>query len=473
MCHAAFYVFAVPSVLWLDAGMTTFHTGSTPFEDITGELSMNSQQETAVSLPEDSIHESAWQRWLDAVPWFPLSVLASIFAVGHMFNRIVESRFLFGHPDSSPLASILHYNAVTVITGLGVAIYGCCLNRQLQKRIEQREQLGPYTLHELIGSGGMGDVYLAEHQLLKRKCAVKLIRRDKASNRRMLARFEREVKATAQLTHWNTIQVYDYGCTPDGTFYYSMEYLQGLNLRQLVDQYGPLPPGRVIFILRQLCGALHEAAGYGLVHRDIKPSNIFLAERGQLYDVAKLLDFGLVRPASLGTCPIRNVSRQLQGSPRFMCPEQAQGQKPDCRGDLYSLACVAYFLLAGRGPFEDDNPVMLVVAHASVPAPRLSEIGVSVPKDLEDIVMRCLSKKPDDRYQSPRELQDALESCVSAGEWSWKEAEHWWNSRLTRDCVNQPPDVPLNPESGVVAPVASDPDPTLVFENRVGFDRLF
>jgi serine/threonine-protein kinase len=242
----------------------------------------------------------------------------------------------------------------------------------------------------------------------------------------MLARFEREVKATAQLTHWNTVQVYDYGCTPGGTFYYAMEYLQGLNLRQLVDDHGPLPPGRVVFILRQLCGALHEAAQYGLVHRDIKPSNIFLAERGHMYDVAKLLDFGLVTPASLGTSPIRNLSHQLQGSPRYMCPEQAQGLKPDCRGDLYSLACVAYYLLSGQSPFEDDNPVMLVVAHASATAPRIEDLGIDVPRDLSDIVMKCLAKKPGDRYQTPRELQDALEKCDCAAEWSWIHAERWW-----------------------------------------------
>ena len=150
-------------------------------------------------------------------------------------------------------------NAQRLVIGFGIAIYGCVIYRQLQRRIHDQVQLGPYTLHELIGSGGMGDVYLAEHRLLKRKCAVKLIRRDRASDRRMLARFEREVKATAQLTHWNTVQVYDYGRTSNGTFYYAMEYLQGLNLRQLVEQFGPQSPARTIYILRQLCSALHEA----------------------------------------------------------------------------------------------------------------------------------------------------------------------------------------------------------------------
>jgi serine/threonine-protein kinase len=366
--------------------------------------------------------------WIPAA--LPCLLITVVLLVGGLSGQSSAAR---GQESSG--SAFCQRNLSTLVVGFGCAIYGCLVNRRLQQKIQKQEQLGPYTLHELIGSGGMGDVFLAEHQLLKRKCAVKLIRRDRAANRRMLARFEREVKATAQLTHWNTVQVYDYGCTPGGTFYYAMEYLQGLNLRQLVEEYGPLPPGRVVFILRQLCGALHEAAQYGLVHRDIKPSNIFLAERGQMHDVAKLLDFGLVLPASMGVSPLRNLSRQLQGSPRYMCPEQTMGQKPDCRGDLYSLACVAYYLLSGRPPFEDDNPVMLVVAHSQTPAPRLEEIGVDIPQDLSDIVMKCLSKNPADRFQTPRELQQALENCACLNDWSWSHAERWWQSHPRKsDC---------------------------------------
>jgi serine/threonine-protein kinase len=193
-----------------------------------------------------------------------------------------------------------------------------------------------------------------------------------------------------------------------------------------------------------------------------------------MYDVAKLLDFGLVRPAALGTCPIRNVSRQLQGSPRFMCPEQAQGQKPDFRGDLYSLACVAYFLLSGRGPFEDDNPVMLVVAHASVPAPRLSEIGVAVPKDLEDIVMKCLCKKPEDRYQTPRELQEALDACQSAHDWNWKAAEVWWQQHASNSSLPASEQTGVSLDTHPIQPAATqDPDLTFVCEDRSRFDNVF
>ena len=400
------------------------------------------------------------------IPWYPLTMVAAITIGGLFIARVFSTVLEAGILPESPTLTFLHQNMATFVVGFGLAVYGCRVNRSLMAEQQRREHMGPYKLMKLIGSGGMGEVYLAEHELLKRRCAVKLVRSDKAANRKMLARFEREVKATAQLTHWNTVQVYDYGCTKSGTFYYAMEYLQGLNLRQLVEENGPLPPGRVIFILRQLCGALHEAALFGLVHRDIKPSNIFLTERGQMFDIAKLLDFGLVRPASFGTCPIRNVSRQLQGSPRFMCPEQAQGQKPDCRGDLYSLACVAYFLLTGRAPFEDDNPVMLVVAHASTPAKSFQEIGVAVPSDLSAVIMKCLKKNPDDRFQSPRDLQEALDLCDAAQDWTWRHAENWW--------LDHPDDThhllgehgsssDTNPSASVIA---SEPDATFVCNDR-------
>lgn len=351
---------------------------------------------------------------------------AGLFGVGVLATLACFTAIQGGLINPQTPLMFLKYHSSTMVVAFGFAIFACAITRQLGKEAPKGNHLGPYKLIRLIGQGGMGEVYLAEHELLRRRCAVKVIRSDKASNRKMLARFEREVKATAQLTHWNTVQVYDYGRTANGTFYYSMEYLQGLNLRQLVENHGPQPPGRVVFILRQLCGALHEAATFGLVHRDIKPSNIFLTERGQMFDVAKLLDFGLVRPAAFGTCPIRNVSKQLQGSPRFMCPEQAQGQKPDCRGDLYSLACVAYFLLSGRTPFEDENPVFLVVAHTTTPAPTFEEIGIDVPRDLADIIMTCLRKKPEERIQSPRELLEALDRCACAWDWSWSKAENWW-----------------------------------------------
>lgn len=316
--------------------------------------------------------------------------------------------------------------------------------------------IGPYHLLRRIGAGGMGEVYLAEHRLLRRRCAIKLIRSDKSANAKMLTWFEREVRATAQLTHWNTVQVYDYGCTSSGIFFYAMEYLQGLNLRQLVDAHGPMPPARVVYLLRQLCGALHEAACYGLVHRDIKPSNIFLTERGQMFDVVKLLDFGLVRPALSDSGFIQNSNGKLQGSPRFMCPEQAMGQKPDFRGDLYSLACVAYYLLTGKPPFSDENPVMLVVAHATATPQSLSDQVADLPADLCDIIMKCLNKRPEDRFPSARALLQALEQCSCADEWSWYNAEEWWLSRGDNSGSGSGDDADVSGESSETEPVTND-----------------
>ena len=408
------------------------------------------------------------------LPWLQIAVLITILTLGLCAGPLAEIVFDPEHAQHTLVGRFLIENAATLVVGFGFASYGCVLNRQLQRKIHDQKQLGPYTLLELIGSGGMGDVYLAEHQLLKRRCAVKLIRKDRASDRRMLARFEREVKATAQLTHWNTVQIYDYGRTSNGTFYYAMEYLQGLNLRQLVERFGRQSPARVVYILRQLCGSLHEAYASGLVHRDIKPSNIFLAERGHLHDVAKLLDFGLVRPAGFGLDSICCVGGRLQGSPRFMCPEQARGQKSDSRGDLYSMAVVGYYLLTGRTPFEDDNPVFLVVAHATTPAPDMNDLGAEVPQDLSDIIMKCLSKHADDRFQNPRELMAAMEKCACAADWTWREAEQWWKQNLIQLRTGHDGPASSAPETQPLQrPIEPDHDATVVPGEAIALGGIF
>ncbi|MEZ6125863.1 MAG: serine/threonine-protein kinase [Planctomycetaceae bacterium] len=333
---------------------------------------------------------------------------------------------------TAAVLSLNHRSEALLFPGLLTAAVITGLLAIRQTRVHRRpslpvvERIGPYVLKRKLGAGGMGEVYLAEHALMKRSCAVKLIHPRQAHDREMQERFAREAKATAQLTHWNTIEVYDYGTAEDGRFFYVMEFLEGVNLWQYVKQFGPMSPARVVYLLKQLCDALYEAECAGLVHRDIKPSNVFLTRRGGSYDVVKLLDFGLVQPISQQPVKIKNVKRRLHGSPQFMCPEQAVGLSPDHRGDLYSLGAVAYFLLSGRPPFTDENPIMLVVAHATGGIPPLNEIGVAVPQDLCAIVMKCLSRNPDDRFSSARSLLDALDSCSCAGEWTRKSAEQWW-----------------------------------------------
>jgi serine/threonine-protein kinase len=273
----------------------------------------------------------------------------------------------------------------------------------------------------------MGEVYLAEHRLLKRPCAIKLIKPESASNPRSLARFEREVRATARLSHPNTVEVYDYGSTDDGTFYYVMEYLPGLSLADLLGKYGPLPPGRVIYLLRQACGALAEAHAAGLIHRDLKPANIFAARRGGKTDVAKVLDFGLVKPTDADDRADLSREGTIRGTPLYMAPEQTTPGRPiDHRIDLYALGAVAYELLTGRPPFEGEGAVQVLIAHARDPVLPPSRRRPGVPEDLERVVLRCLAKDPDGRFPDADGLEQALAACEDAATWDAARAARWW-----------------------------------------------
>jgi tRNA A-37 threonylcarbamoyl transferase component Bud32 len=317
--------------------------------------------------------------------------------------------------------------AMLMAMAFGSSVFGTHMIGNLRREAYEARQLGQYRLRHLIGAGGMGEVYLAEHQMLKRPCAIKVIRPGKAHDARALARFELEVRATATLTHWNTVEIFDYGSTDDGTFYYVMEYLPGLNLADLVDRHGALPPERAIHLLAQTCDALGEAHGLGLIHRDLKPGNIFAAHRGGVFDVAKLLDFGLAK--CLVESQPMNLTQEgaITGSPMFMSPEQALGEvEPDARSDIYSLGAVAYYLLCGRPPFQGDKAMRVIMAHVHEPPPPLSQISSDIPADLERVVMRCLAKDPADRYQNVTSLGEALRQCVAAGLWTRQRAAEWW-----------------------------------------------
>jgi serine/threonine-protein kinase len=306
--------------------------------------------------------------------------------------------------------------AVNVSLAASLAIYGAHRIETLRVQAAQARQLGPYQLKERLGAGGMGEVYLAEHVLLRRPCAVKLIRPERAGDPQFLRRFEREVQVTATLSHPNTVEVFDYGHADDGTFYYVMEYLPGLNLEELVQRHGPLPAPRVIHLLRQVCGALREAHVIGLVHRDIKPSNVLVCERGGVVDVAKLLDFGLVRAprhAEMGQTLTQEGT--LAGTPAYMSPEQAAGQMDvDARSDLYSLGAVAYFLLTGQPPFVRPTAVQTLAAHLSEPVTPPSALRPGLSADLEAVVLRCLDKEPARRFPTAEALDQALRRCVEA-----------------------------------------------------------
>ncbi|MEM9187289.1 MAG: serine/threonine-protein kinase, partial [Planctomycetota bacterium] len=321
------------------------------------------------------------------------------------------------------------YNSYTAEQGMVMALalvtatVGVHTINNLRREAFEAKRLGQYRLKHKLGAGGMGEVYLAEHQLMKRPCAIKIIRPEKAGDARIIARFEREVRSTAKLSHWNSIEIYDYGSAADGTFYYVMEYLPGHNIGELVEGYGPLPPARAIHLIDQVCQALAEAHGNGLVHRDIKPANIFCAYRGGVYDVAKLLDFGLAKPTFESGDATLTQEGAITGSPLFMSPEQATGEREaDARSDIYSLGAVLYYLATGRPPFDYQQSVKVIIAHASEAVIPPREFNPDIPVALEDVILRCLEKDADDRFQDVESLRWALLEIKLDQAWSSEKA---------------------------------------------------
>lgn len=292
------------------------------------------------------------------------------------------------------------------------------LEQQRLDTINQYRKLGSYVLQDKLGEGAMGVIYRAQHDLLKRSAAIKVLRSTNISTA-ALAQFEAEVQLTCQLTSPNTVLVYDYGVTPQGLFYYVMEFMDGVTLSQIVRECGPLPEGRVIHFLRQACNSLAEAHSLRLIHRDLKPENMMVCTRGGVPDTVKVLDFGLARISS--RTPERDqVPASLCGTPHYMSPESVTAPKTiDGRSDLYSLGAVGYFLLTGKTAFSGDSIPEVLRAHVfSHPIPPSKRIDSPIDTDLEDVIMRCLSKDRDDRPASAALLGRMLESCQSAGTWN-------------------------------------------------------
>jgi serine/threonine-protein kinase len=312
--------------------------------------------------------------------------------------------------------------------GVSVATVASRIIFGLRREAGRVKQLGQYHLVEKIGEGGMGAVYRASHAMLRRPTAVKLLHHASEYN---LDRFAREVRLTAQLTHPNTVAVHDYGRTADGLFYYAMELLDGVDLERLVEREGRIPPGRVICILRQVADALSEAHGIGLIHRDIKPANIILCERGGRPDVAKVVDFGLVKNL-MGSEGSVALSRDnaVMGTPLYMSPEAIrQPDAVDGRSDLYAVGAVGFFLLTGR-PVFDGTSIMEVCTHHLYTEPERpsTRIGIALPGDVEAVLLRCLAKEPSARHASAAELVSALDACKDAHSWTRADGERWWKA---------------------------------------------
>ncbi|HTO78008.1 MAG TPA: serine/threonine-protein kinase [Thermoanaerobaculia bacterium] len=313
--------------------------------------------------------------------------------------------------------------ALLLSTTTSKTIYG------LRQTIREARRLGPYTLVQKIGEGGMGAVYRAQHALLRRPTAIKILPPERAGEMD-LARFERAVQMTSQLTSPHTVSVYDYGRTPDGLFYYAMEYLDGIDLQEIVRRDGPMPPGRVVFVLRQVCEALAEAHRIGLVHRDIKPANILLSERGGRSDVAKVVDFGLVKNLSAASGSDATGENTLLGTPHYMAPEALRSSdRVDARSDIYALGATAYFLLTGAPVFEGSVPDVFAGHLKSEPVAPSRRVGRPIPPELEALVLAALSKKPDARPGSAEAFGAALADCRDVPPWTEADARAWWASR--------------------------------------------
>jgi len=326
----------------------------------------------------------------------------------------------------SYICALLAVVPVRIVHGLG-------------QQVRRARELGNYVLEEPLGSGGMGQVFRATHQMLARPAAIKLIKSevleesDPDRARVVTERFRREAEATALLRSPHTISLYDFGVTDDGTFFIVMELLDGLDLDSLVRRFGPVEPERAVFLLTQVCASLEEAHAHGLVHRDIKPSNIFTCRMGLATDFVKVLDFGLVKKPRVdeGDTMLTRVNG-LWGTPAYLAPEAVEGgDTADHRVDVYALGCVAYWLLTGTQVFEAETPVGVMVQHMSrAPVPPSQRSGRAIPAALDAVVLACLAKKPADRPASAGEVARRLAQVVTAAQWTPDRALEWWKTHL-------------------------------------------
>jgi serine/threonine-protein kinase len=352
--------------------------------------------------------------------------------------------------DMNDLANhqIVMVNALFLIMGVALATLAAWVQRGNEGGADvDRDsgpgglgRVGPYRLLRSLGDRGIGHVYLAEHDELRRPCAIKLVR---PGDRVATARFDREVQAAARLLHPNTVSVFDFGRTGDGTAYCAMEFLPGLCVADIVGRSGPMPAGRAVFLGRQICGAIAEAHRQGFVHRDLSPANVFVSVLGGRCDVAKVLDFGVVGGVAALSDHDPAASGMVAGTPEYVSPEQAvAGRGVDGRSDIYGLGAMLYFMVTGRPPFERATPADVLRAHVSEPVKPPRELAADVPADLEAVILRCLAKRPEDRYADARAVADALGACSCATEWNEALAEGWWLEKASAPSAASPPPTP-------------------------------
>jgi serine/threonine protein kinase len=317
-----------------------------------------------------------------------------------------------------------------------MAYVGSRIVYRLGAAVREAREMGSYRLVERLGAGGMGEVWRAQHRMLARPAAIKLIRpevlgvRDPGSRDLLVRRFEREAQATALMCSAHTLALYDFGVTDDGTFYYVSELLDGFDLDQLVRRFGPVPAERAVHLLRQMCASLAEAHEAGLIHRDIKPANVYACRYGREVDFIKVLDFGLVkrRPAETGPGEL-TAQEGPSGTPAFMSPEQALGEeRVDARSDIYAVGGVAYWLLTGTLVFKGATAMETIVMQVHRdPEPPSHRTELAIPAELESIVLECLAKDPGDRPQTADQLAARLAAVPLVREWTDSRAREWWD----------------------------------------------
>jgi serine/threonine-protein kinase len=341
----------------------------------------------------------------------------------HPLPGLTAPKFFFGFVFPYLLVALMAYVGARVVYGLG-------------REVTRARELGGYKLIERLGSGGMGEVWRAEHHLLARPAAIKLIRTDALGtsdtrrHREFQERFGREAQATASMRSPHTIELYDFGVANDGTFYYVMELLDGFDLETLVKRFGPVPPERAIAMLEDVCHSLGEAHANGLIHRDIKPANIFVCRYGREVDFVKVLDFGMVKSRSEGDDAQTQLTGDhgVAGTPAFMAPEQVLGHPVDARADIYAVGCVAYWLVTGQLVFTGRTAMETMMQHAqAAPTPPSARTELEVPPALERLILACLSKKPDDRPASADALVAAMASMATRDSWTPARAHEWWD----------------------------------------------
>jgi hypothetical protein len=369
------------------------------------------------------------------VPLRPATVLvSSLLAASAGPLALVISSNVTGMPIDRPIAVTAFFLTSTYLCAV-VAYVVAGIMRRVTVRLTRAREVGSYELMERIGQGGMGEVWRAKHRLLARPAAIKLIRSDVLGSNlqtreALLHRFEREAQDTATLGSTHTIDVYDFGVTEEGDFYYVMELLNGISFERYVQEFGPMEPERAAHLLRQVCHSLGEAHSRGLIHRDIKPANLFMCRLGPDDDFVKVLDFGLVKHADTSNAhSMLTLEGVTAGTPGFMAPEIALG-KPgiDGRADLYSLGCVAFYLLTGQPVFSGETPVATVLAHVqSPPQPPSARAEFPIPAALDEAILACLAKEPSDRPASAWVLDRRLADAVPTGAWTAEAARAWWD----------------------------------------------